>query len=684
MIARRVPTRGRSGGKAGSGFGRLAGYVTTDKKGDAKSDRVRADEASTAGGEALTGYMTDQVRHDGRVRWTRVTNCGTGAGESQRDPHPDDLAMAIREIGDTQRSNTRGRSDPNYHLVISFPPGERPTREQIEDIEDELCAALGMADHQRISALHDDKAHLHLHVAINRVHPTTGKLASNYQDRPRLAAAAERLEIKHGLTRTNHEIPSEREGLRDRGPGIGEQGGRQSFADWIKERARDELMAASDAGEGWQGLHQVAARYGLEVKPRGAGLVIVNKQPRKERVTAVRASAIDRTLSFKGLTEKLGPYEPPENGEIPAIDRYGRGPLPGGRGGLWEEYKASQEPINEARRAALAARRAVEDRYRAELKDHYAEAFGSLKTQRITEGIDPKLRAEALKRERGELWERFKHENAKARAAIYERHPATGWKEWLTERADAGDKQAATTLQRMDNKAETIARDIEGAPDQASGIALMASRKPSVGKNGAIYYRLDDGGMVIETARGINLSQPSQAAAVVALDLAREKFGGTALTVGERPEVRAALIEAASRPGVDVKFADPTLEEERQKRQSARKVEAAQQGRPTELSPDISAWIDDQNRAATSSTTFRDLRATDVGRATFQGVMQIGSARAALWQQGRTTLVEELDAKAGHIAYMIRKGDTVTLEKNDNQAEAASDTNEAQEIDYDE
>ncbi len=657
MIARRVPTRGRSAGKAGSGFGRLANYVTTDKAGKSGAPGDRTAEGIASGAEALGSYVMDQARHDGRVRWTRITNCGAVPGESARDPHPDDIAIAIREIGDTQRGNRRVRSDPNYHLVISFPPGERPTRAQIEDIEDELTGAIGLADHQRISALHDDKAHLHLHVAINRVHPTTGKLASTSHDRPKLQAAAARLEIKHGLTPTNHGTSS----VRDADRAATAQSGRQSFGDWINERARDELMVASNAGEGWQGLHRAAGRYGLEIKPRGAGLVIVNQPRQGERVTAIRASTIDRALSFKALTDKLGTYEPPSGEPIAVIERYGREAQRPGRGALWQEYKSGQDATRAARDAALSARRAVEERYRAELKAHYVEAFGGLKTQRITEGIDPKLRAEALKRERAELWERFKQENAKARAAIYERHPATGWKEWLTARAEGGDKQAVGFLQKMDRRAETVRADIEANPGQAAGIALMASRKPTVGKNGSIYYRVDDGGLVIETAKGVILSEPSPAGAVIALDIARKKFGGQPLTVGERPEVRAALIEAAALPGVDVRFADPAMEAARATLVREKRIEAGRVGRPAGLDWEISRWIDEQNGEGRDGDFYRDRRPDDSGKASLAGIYQMGRARAALWRQGRTILVEQLPDAGSHPAYGLRNGDIADL-----------------------
>lgn len=43
----------------------------------------------------------------------------------------------------------------------------------MEDIEVRRRGALGFAEHQRISAVHQNTENWHLHVAINKVHPGT-------------------------------------------------------------------------------------------------------------------------------------------------------------------------------------------------------------------------------------------------------------------------------------------------------------------------------------------------------------------------------------------------------------------------------------------------------------------------------------------------------------------------------
>lgn len=177
MIAKRIPRD-----KATSNFARLGRYVV-----DARGQIDPATWSRTA------DYILD-TSHDGaKVGGVRVTNCGS-----------DDPAFATVEILATQAQNTRSKSDKSYHLVISFPAGERPPLAVLNQIEDALVASIGFADHQRISAVHTDTDHLHIHVAINKVHPETFRNVEPYYDHRRLMEACERLEVVHGLQRTNH------------------------------------------------------------------------------------------------------------------------------------------------------------------------------------------------------------------------------------------------------------------------------------------------------------------------------------------------------------------------------------------------------------------------------------------------------------------------------------------------
>ena len=221
MIAKRIMSP-----QGGAGYQRLAGYVLNVQR-----EHQPADPASWT---RLNAYILDTAHQGEKVAWARATNCQT-----------DDSGWAVKEILATQARNTRSRGDKNYHLVVSFPEGERPTREQIEDIEDRLCAALGFEEHQRVSAVHQNTDNWHLHVAINKVHPRTFRNIEPFRDHYRLQEACAELEIRHGLTREPHTTePEQGRGARAEGPGQGRR---------LRGPARSAILPALGSGDGGTG-----------------------------------------------------------------------------------------------------------------------------------------------------------------------------------------------------------------------------------------------------------------------------------------------------------------------------------------------------------------------------------------------------------------------------------------------
>lgn len=221
MIAKRVMS------KRGQGFRKLAAYLLV-----VKGDTVPA-------AWMRTGLLGMEGEHTtGKLAWARVTNCRTA-----------DPGWATEEIIATQDRNTRARADKSYHLVVSWPLGEAPTRAQMEAAEDRLVGALGFDGHQRISAAHRDRGHVHLHVAINRIDPLTFHAVHPFRDHFRLQEACVELEAEHGFargvhSRDAHEAARNREAARTPGRG------RSAAPDPAREafrKARVEALRARDA-----------------------------------------------------------------------------------------------------------------------------------------------------------------------------------------------------------------------------------------------------------------------------------------------------------------------------------------------------------------------------------------------------------------------------------------------------
>src|SRR5215472_10298154 len=145
MIVKIIPPR-----QAGSGR-HLAVYVLDLKKVNAH--------------ERLGEYALDTKSDGEKVLWPRTVNTGVD--------HP---RFAVAAIEQYNAQNLRAHRVSRWeHIVVSFPDGERPTKKQMEIIEDRLMASIGWADHPRLSACHIDRHHFHLHIAVSRIDPETLK-----------------------------------------------------------------------------------------------------------------------------------------------------------------------------------------------------------------------------------------------------------------------------------------------------------------------------------------------------------------------------------------------------------------------------------------------------------------------------------------------------------------------------
>lgn len=266
----------------------------------------KAADRASGSMEGLIGYLTNSKGNRDRVGRITITNCEIG----EEDRHnPDLLGQALTEIAATQAMNTRAKTDKTYHLILSFPAGERPTDEQLAVMEEEFCKALGMEKHQRISIQHEDTENFHVHIAINRVDPETFRLKNERGDFRKLLETRRALEERFNLKPNEDERKreNERETERERNErkrdekerDFESKTGKESFIRYMKE-----LAPAIRAANSWKELHARLAAKGVELRKRGAGLVFVSGDG------YCKASTIDRAFSLKRLEERLGPFEP--------------------------------------------------------------------------------------------------------------------------------------------------------------------------------------------------------------------------------------------------------------------------------------------------------------------------------------------------------------------------------------
>ena len=96
--------------------------------------------------------------------------------------------------------SARGRKlkDPLLHLMLSWPPGENPAKQEMLSAARGALKALGLDEHQAVFVSHTDRDHQHVHVAVNRVSTEDGRAVNLRQCGRVLSAWAEQYERDHG------------------------------------------------------------------------------------------------------------------------------------------------------------------------------------------------------------------------------------------------------------------------------------------------------------------------------------------------------------------------------------------------------------------------------------------------------------------------------------------------------
>ncbi len=470
----------------------------------------------------------------------------------------DELRDAVLAMMITQDMNTRSTSDKTYHMIFSFPHGEKPSREILNDIEDNLVASIGLKEHQRISAAHDDKEHYHVHVAINKVHPKTYRNIEPFYDKNALMRTCTELEKKHGLLLTNHGELAEAQ-THNREANFDSQSNIQSLHSWINSNAKEQLVEACATSKSWDEFHGKANELGLEFKLRGAGLVI--KAVGQE--VAVKASSVDRGLSFKSLTSKFGEFKPPEaHQKALVIKTYTKSPKAdkAASAALFAQFQAQRVDVITKRCDAKAELYNKREMAAQIIKSAFETKRTLIKNNRLLGCINKKLEYQKLALERAQIWQIHKNTFANEKKAIEKAIPLPTWSEFLQAEVKNGNDKALEVLRANERNKEHFSRNILDCENITKDKnIILKDMKPIVRKNGDIIYFVKDGGKVLDTGKSVNVEAVSTGAAFLALSLAQEKFEGKALRIKGSDAFKREIVMVAASNDFGIKFADKAM-----------------------------------------------------------------------------------------------------------------------------
>ncbi|SEO25623.1 Relaxase/Mobilisation nuclease domain-containing protein [Nitrosospira multiformis] len=508
----------------------------------------------------LVAYITQAKDKAVRIGEVRVTNC-----------HQDNATDAVLEVLATQLQNQRACSDKTYHLLISFPAGESPSTEALRDIEDEVCNALGFREHQRVSAVHTDTDNLHIHVAINKIHPKTLTIHNPYCDYKALGTVCERLERVHGLIHTNHEKIAH--GARNRALDVEYLAGVESLLGWIQRECLEDLRQAQSWGE----LHERLRRNGLAFQERGNGLLVSDQEGRM-----VKASSIARDLSKAQLEKRFGPFEATDaqlqasrgqKGQVQKVEKVDRAYQPrpvsrdSGTDALYQSYLAEQARRRSARAQIRQELGAQKHSLVSQAKDRARIKRGLIKQldcDRFMKRMLYQQAGSALREDIGSIHaqQRAVHEDKFSHARVL------SWFDWLAERAAMNDAQALAVLRKRQRTVFGRANALLGAQEEIgqgrapqgkkdcasrAGIRIDDARIDSVTKQGTLIYAsgksaIRDSGNRLEVSEAIR-----QDGLEIALAMAVKRFGRSIKIEGDAA-FRKRVLSTAQALQLDIRF----------------------------------------------------------------------------------------------------------------------------------
>ena len=496
----------------------------------------------------LVDYITDSQRKTERVGVVRLSNC---VCENTED--------AVIEILATQRMNMRATSDKTYHLIISFQPDDSVSDQSLAEIEERLCEGLGFKDHQRISVVHHDTDNLHIHVAINKIHPERFTIHNPYFDYAKIAGLCEQLESEFNLAHDNHQRVN-------RNIDMESKAGVESLLGWIRRECIDDIKRADT----WQDLHQVLQNHGLEIKERGNGLVFVSNNG-----IAVKASSVDRSLSKPNLIKRLGAFEPAiDTAQIIAQDaktqrskakHYQPRPLQNhvDTSRLYERYQQQQTnaaswrkeqwlKLREQRDRLIERAKQEAKRKRSIIKHVQAGPLGK-KALYATVSLQFKTTLDAIKRDYREAYAQLKGDTRRM-----------SWLDWLTVEVSNGNAEALAILRarsKRDGRCGVVVGDHIAGIEYNNNQSISGSVE-SVTKEGTVFYKAgtaavrDDGKRLFVSKHAVDDSL------IDVLQMAVRKYGNH-LSVNGSDEFKSTVVQAAVQNRIRVTFDDQELERHR-------------------------------------------------------------------------------------------------------------------------
>jgi hypothetical protein len=218
--------------------------------------KVHKKGRSFRGAASYLLHDKDRAPTTERVAWTSTRNLAT------QNPHAAWRVMAATAMDQSRlkaeagvKNTGRKSVDPVLHLTLSWHPEEAKGLSKDEMIRAAHGAirALGAEDRQALLVSHSDEPQPHVHILLNRVSPTDGKMLPSSKERLRLSQWAQAYEAERGAILCEQRVINN--AARDRGE--------YTRGKPDKPRHIHELEAANDNAPGVEEVKAAQKRLDL-------------------------------------------------------------------------------------------------------------------------------------------------------------------------------------------------------------------------------------------------------------------------------------------------------------------------------------------------------------------------------------------------------------------------------------
>jgi hypothetical protein len=194
-------------------------------------------------------------------------------------------------------SQNKGLKKFVWHQSFSFPHGESPSVEQIQEIAVAFAKDFGFENNQMIAFQHRDTAHAHFHIVANRINhegKTTANDAYNYF---KTGSFCRKIELQMGLQVTPTMKALDKEKGKTQKKIVQQQENEGSVAD----RLRTNLDKYLPQAQTMKDLKDLLVKEGIQLYQK-RGVSFVDKKTGSQ----IKGSDLGRAYSLANLEKRLG------------------------------------------------------------------------------------------------------------------------------------------------------------------------------------------------------------------------------------------------------------------------------------------------------------------------------------------------------------------------------------------